>query len=207
MKLASKAARSGRPRSFDEGLALEKAMIVFWQKGYDDASITDLGKAMGITPPSLYAAFGNKQPLFLRALQHYAEGPSSYALKALEALTARQVAEQRLYATIEARCDSAWPPGCLATQTAARWGAGKSAIGQAILASGDRLHKAYVERFERAKAEGDLPPGRRSGSLSALPRRRRSRSFHPGDLWCHSRGTAKRRRYRSSAMACVVIPV
>jgi AcrR family transcriptional regulator len=157
MQIASKAARSGRPRSFDEGLALEKAMIVFWQKGYDDASITDLVKAMGITPPSLYAAFGNKQSLFLRTLQHYAEGPSSYALKALDALTARQVAEQRLYATIEARCDSAWPPGCLATQTAARWGGGKSAIGQAILANGARLHKAYVERFERAKAEGDLP--------------------------------------------------
>jgi len=53
---------------------LEKAMIVFWQKGYDDASKTDLVKAMGITPPSLYAAFGNKESLFLRTLRAKAEG-------------------------------------------------------------------------------------------------------------------------------------
>jgi AcrR family transcriptional regulator len=91
-----------KPRSVRLGQSSQSA-IVFWQKGYDDASITDLVKAMGITPPSLYAAFGNKESLFLRTLQHYAEGPSSYALKALDALAARQVAEQRLYATIEAR--------------------------------------------------------------------------------------------------------
>src|SRR3954468_24300190 len=56
-----KPARTGRPRSFDEQAALEKAMRVFWQKGYDGTSISDLTAALGINPPSLYAAFGNKE--------------------------------------------------------------------------------------------------------------------------------------------------
>src|SRR5438445_3107154 len=86
--------RRGRPREFDVEKALERAMNVFWRKGYEGASLPDLTRAMGINRPSLYAAFGNKESLFRKALDRYAEGPGSYVRDALEEPTARGVAER-----------------------------------------------------------------------------------------------------------------
>jgi AcrR family transcriptional regulator len=157
MKLQKKVARLGRPRAFDEGAALEKAMHVFWAKGYDAASLSDLTAAMGINPPSLYAAFGNKEELFLRVLARYGEGPASYAMRALAAPTAREVAKRRLYGAVDAMCDATRPPGCLAVQAAAKCGDPTSPIGQKLIAFFEGAHRAFVERFKRAKAEGDLP--------------------------------------------------
>jgi AcrR family transcriptional regulator len=62
---------AGRRRSFDEAQALETAMRVFWRRGYQGTSLSDLTAALGINKPSLYAAFGNKEQLFARALAHY----------------------------------------------------------------------------------------------------------------------------------------
>ena len=73
----------GRPRSFDELEALEKATQVFWSKGYDGATIDDLVAGMGVGRPSLYAVFGDKQTLFLRVLKAYAEKKGARAAKAL----------------------------------------------------------------------------------------------------------------------------
>jgi hypothetical protein len=64
-------ASRGRPRSFDRDEALEHAMQVFWRQGYESTTIADLTKAMGINPPSLYAAFGDKEKLFLAAVERY----------------------------------------------------------------------------------------------------------------------------------------
>ena len=61
----------GRPRAFDRDQALELALDVFWRKGYEGASLSDLTEAMGINPPSLYAAFGDKEGLFMEAVQRY----------------------------------------------------------------------------------------------------------------------------------------
>src|SRR5208282_2317791 len=73
----------GRPRSFDEGDALEKATQVFWSKGYDGVTIDDLVEGMGVGRPSLYAVFGDKRAIFLRALKAYAEAKGARAAKAL----------------------------------------------------------------------------------------------------------------------------
>src|SRR5579883_2627511 len=73
----------GRPRSFDELEALEKAIQVFWSKGYDGVTIDDLVDGMGVARPSLYAVFGDKRTLFLRALRAYAEKKGAGAAKAL----------------------------------------------------------------------------------------------------------------------------
>jgi AcrR family transcriptional regulator len=156
MQFPKTPARRGRPRSFDEGLALGRAMTLFWKKGYDAASVDDLAEAMEITPPSLYAAFGNKETLFLRALQYYVDGPTAFAVKALEAATARKAAEQFLYGMVELLSDPENPSGCLATQTVALLADEKTAIGQRILALCNGIHHAYAKRFERAQAEGDL---------------------------------------------------
>ena len=65
----------GRPREFDVDKALDLALQVFWRKGYEGASMADLTETMGITKPSLYSAFGNKEELFRKALDRYVDGP------------------------------------------------------------------------------------------------------------------------------------
>ena len=81
--------QKGRPREFDADEALDRALEIFWRKGYEGASLAELTEAMGINRPSLYAAFGNKEALFRRALDRYAEGPAAYTREALNAPTAR----------------------------------------------------------------------------------------------------------------------
>ena len=92
---------TGRPLSFDPDKALDRALDVFWRKGYEGASLADLTKAMGINRPSLYAAFGDKEKLFRKVLDRYAEGPASYSSAALEEPTSRAVVERLLYGTAD----------------------------------------------------------------------------------------------------------
>ncbi|MFJ5260832.1 TetR/AcrR family transcriptional regulator [Streptomyces sp. NPDC088387] len=147
----------GRPREFDIDEALERAMQVFWERGYDGVSLTDLTKAMGITKPSLYAAFGNKQELFRRALERYTEGPAVYGTRALEEPTARGVAEAMLRGAVRTTTRPEGPAGCLTVQGALA-SSDASRPAHDMLAewrndSGLRLE----ERFRRAVDEGDLP--------------------------------------------------
>ena len=147
----------GRPRGFDPEVALERAMEVFWRKGYAATSVADLTAAMGINPPSLYAAFGNKEMLFRRVLERYAAGPAAFIAESLNAPTAREVAERRLYGALESMDDSKRPWGCLVVQILLTGGGEAEALRRELMTAGCRAHEALVERFERAKAEGDLP--------------------------------------------------
>src|ERR1700674_4986058 len=97
-----KSARSkGRPRAFDVDQALDRALHLFWRKGYEGTSLSDLTRAMGINRPSLYAAFGDKETLFRKALDRYVEGPDAYLGEALKQPTARAVTERLLRGTAE----------------------------------------------------------------------------------------------------------
>src|ERR1700730_17340156 len=87
---------TGRPRSFDLDKALDAAMQVFWRKGYEGASLSDLTQAMGINRPSLYAAFGDKETLFRKAPERYPDGPAAYVREALKQPTARAVTQPLL---------------------------------------------------------------------------------------------------------------
>src|ERR1700677_1900881 len=93
-----------RPRGFDRDQALATAMRLFWERGYEDTSISDLTRAMGIGPPSLYAAFGDKECLFNEAVECYASGPGALVAPAMTEPTARMAIERvlrdaaRLYA-------------------------------------------------------------------------------------------------------------
>jgi AcrR family transcriptional regulator len=89
MKMRKSHIPKGRPREFDAEKALNRALMVFWRKGYEGTSLMDLTRAMNINRPSLYAAFGNKESLFRKALDRYAQGPADYIRIALQAPTAR----------------------------------------------------------------------------------------------------------------------
>src|ERR1700738_1733525 len=108
----------GRPRGFDIDRALDLAMQVFWEKGYEGTSLPDLTSAMGINRPSLYAAFGNKEALFRKVLDRYIEGPAGYVRQALGEQTARAVVERLLSGAIDLLTDPRNPGGCLLVQGA-----------------------------------------------------------------------------------------
>lgn len=146
----------GRPRSFDSEKAIDRAMRVFWRNGYEGTSLPDLTKAMRINRPSLYAAFGNKEALFRKVLDHYAEGPASYVQKALEARTSREVAERLLQGAIDLLTDKRHPGGCLFVQGALACGDEAAAVRSELALRRTAGETALRKRLERAKSEGEL---------------------------------------------------
>jgi AcrR family transcriptional regulator len=155
----------GRPREFDTDTALDLALHVFWRKGYEGASMTDLTEAMGITKPSLYAAFGNKEDLFRKALDRYVDGPGGYFRTGLEKVTAREAVEHILYESVEAVTDPK-NPGCLAVQGALCCGDAAETIKQELMARRSKSEDDLRLRFTRALAEGDLPADADAGDLA-----------------------------------------
>jgi AcrR family transcriptional regulator len=112
-------AERGRPRSFDRDAALARAMEVFWAKGYEGASMTDLTEAMGIGSPSLYAAFASKKELFRQAIALYGETEGAEIWDAVEsASTACQAIEGFLMQTARAFTRPRKPAGCLVVLSA-----------------------------------------------------------------------------------------
>ena len=155
----------GRPREFDTDTALDLALHVFWRKGYEGASMTDLTEAMGITKPSLYAAFGNKEDLFRKALDRYVDGPGGYFRTGLEKPTAREAVQHILYESVEAVTDPK-NPGCLAVQGALCCGDAAETIKQELTARRSKSEDDLRIRFTRAIAEGDLPADADAGDLA-----------------------------------------
>jgi AcrR family transcriptional regulator len=155
--LVSAPAARGRPREFCTDKALTAALGVFWAKGYDGASMADLTAAMGITKPSLYAAFGNKEALFHKALDLYEAEKLAYTREALTAPTARGVAEHIMRGALEAQTSSCDPKGCLGVITATACGAEAESIKADVLKRRRSSQTALVDRFRRAQREGDLP--------------------------------------------------
>ena len=159
MKTDECIATRGRPREFCVDEALAAALGVFWSKGYEGASLTDLTEAMGITRPSLYAAFGNKEALFCKALDLYEREKLDYVREAMDAPTARDVAERLLRGGLENQTSSCGPRGCLRVISSVACGAEAETIRQEVLARGAFAKRALIDRMERAKGEGDLPAG------------------------------------------------
>src|SRR5260370_37340953 len=112
------ASRLGRPRGFDADRALDRALAIFWRNGYEGASLPALTKAMGINRPSLYAAFGNKEALFRKAVDRYERGAAGYAPRALKQPTARKVIAALLEGIVALLTRPRNPGGCLMVQGA-----------------------------------------------------------------------------------------
>jgi AcrR family transcriptional regulator len=147
----------GRPREFCVDKALTAALRVFWSKGYEGASLTDLTEAMGITRPSLYAAFGNKEALFKKAFDLYEREKLAYIQEALAAPTVRGVAERLMRGNLAMLTEECTARGCLSVISSMACGAEAESVRSEVVARRAVWNKAVVERFERARAEGDLP--------------------------------------------------
>ena len=132
-------------------------MHVFWEKGYEGASMHDLTTAMGIKPASLYAAFGNKQAMFERTLDHYLAGPAAFMSAALEEPTAYAVAERILRQTAEALTARRARYGCMTIQAAPVGGEETKAVRKKLIRLRVRAQNALRQRFEQSKSDGNLP--------------------------------------------------
>jgi AcrR family transcriptional regulator len=147
----------GRPRAFDCQQALDRALHVFWEKGYEGASLTDLTRAMGINRPSLYAAFGNKEALFRKVLDRYLAASAPVMREALREPTARAVVARFLHAVADSVADPKNPRGCLIVKSAFSCGDDSNALRDELIAQRAAGFAALRERFKKARAEGDLP--------------------------------------------------
>jgi AcrR family transcriptional regulator len=150
---------SGRTRQFDAGEALGRALEVFWARGYEGATLPELTRAMGINRPSLYAAFGNKEQLFRKALDHYQTGPQSFLAEALREPTARAVAEAIFSGFVRMLRGRGNVRGCLIVSGALACGEEAEPVRRELAQLRQAAVAALRERFERAVQEGDLPAG------------------------------------------------
>jgi AcrR family transcriptional regulator len=132
-------------------------MHVFWAKGYEGASLSELTRAMRINRPSLYAAFGNKEQLFRKVLDRYMDGPLAYFGEALAAPKARDVIEEIFLGAARMAGDPRIPAGCLMVQGALAVGDAASSVRKEAAARRAGAEVALRHRLQRAKREGDLP--------------------------------------------------
>ncbi|TPO10537.1 TetR/AcrR family transcriptional regulator [Mesorhizobium sp. B1-1-5] len=159
----------GRPRSFDRTAALRRAMELFWAKGYEGTSIADLTAAMGIGSPSLYAAFGSKEALFLEATEYYTHAEGTEIRAALDkAPTACQAVENFLRQTARAYSQGDRPQGCLIALGALHQDSSSGAIGADLRRRRAENRTALLRRLERAVAEGELPASFDSGTAATF---------------------------------------
>jgi AcrR family transcriptional regulator len=161
-----KAVAIGRPRAFDMDQALDRALDVFWRKGFEGASVADLTAAMGINPPSLYAAFGNKEGLFCKAIDRYETKHAAFWNEALAAPTAYEAVERLLKGTAESLGDKRNPPGCLMVHGALSGGEECDSVKKELALRRDANVALIRDRLKRAKREGDLPQDADPSSLA-----------------------------------------
>ena len=153
-------AERGRPRGFDRDAALAKAMEVFWARGYEGASMSELTSAMGIASPSLYAAFGCKEALFAEALALYGATENEGIWGGLEtAATAREACEGMLAASARAFTRPDKPPGCMVVLSALPGGDASDALREALVRGRTGAIDLLEARLRRGQAEGDVPAG------------------------------------------------
>ena len=149
----------GRPRGFDPDDALTAALKVFWLRGFEGASLTDLTDAMGINRASMYSVFGNKEELFRQALDLYEREKQAFIRAALEAPTARLVAEALLRGSLDIQTSASDPSGCLKVMSSVSCSQQSQSVRAEIIARRLDDETALTARLVQAQAEGDLPTG------------------------------------------------
>lgn len=159
--------RTGRPLSFDRDAALVPAMHLFWRHGYEGTSLADLTRAMGVTPPSIYAAYGDKRGLFREALARYLANPLTPAEVIAGAPSAEAAARMMIEGSVVAFTGEATPPGCLLASAAIAVSADADDVRSELAAIRGGIEAALRERIVAGVAQGELPPGTDAATLAA----------------------------------------
>ncbi len=155
----------GRPRSFDRETALEKAILAFWEHGYEATSVSDLTRVMDIGTPSLYAAFGDKRSLFDEAVRVYTARYAAFADRALaEEPTARAVVERTLREAAARYTDPERPHGCLIAHAAINCTTPE--VADSLRDRRNATIAAFESRIRADIATGALPPGVDAAALA-----------------------------------------
>jgi AcrR family transcriptional regulator len=148
----------GRPKEFCTEQALKMALAVFWRYGFEGASLAELTKAMGITKPSLYASYGNKEDLFRKALDLYDATHLAFMRDALGEPTSRGVASRILYGVVRSSTADDHPAGCMSTNGTLVCSAATEGIRTEVLRRRQAFERALRERLVQARRQGDLLP-------------------------------------------------
>jgi AcrR family transcriptional regulator len=156
----------GRPRSFDAERALEKALKVFWRKGYEGASVDDLTAAMGISRPSLYAAFGNKDSLFRKAVSLYEAEHATRIREALAEPDVRVAIEKLLAGNIKVYTDPRNPRGCFIVQGALACGEAADELKQGMTECRLVFTSLLRKRITQAIHDGQIAAGANASDLA-----------------------------------------
>jgi AcrR family transcriptional regulator len=156
----------GRPRNFDTAQALDTALKLFWRHGYEGTSVAMLAEAIGVNVPSLYAAFGNKESLFLRCIKRYGELNGKLYHESFKKATAREVARSILEGEVELVTRRGTPDGCLMVQGALATSPQSESIREMMAGMRGMAEKWMAERFQQAIDDGDLPPGADPAALA-----------------------------------------
>lgn len=158
----------GRPRTFDPAEALDAAMLLFWRHGYEGVSIAQLTNAMGVKSASLYAAFGSKEQLYRKALQHYLGGLGRIGVSSLAtATTAREGVADVLREAAKAFTRPGYPPGCMVGIGALRCGTDNQIAADETAALRKLSQVAIVQRLDKARLEREIPDETNTTSLAA----------------------------------------
>jgi AcrR family transcriptional regulator len=147
-----------RPRVFDIEKAVQTATVMFWKNGYEQTSLANLTEEMGITPPSFYFAFGSKDGLFRKVIEHYATTYLGFIEGAFRQPTARGVAETMLYGCADVYSNPSNPRGCLIMNCSLPSSETTVHVRQQLATQRKARRAKLKKRFQYAKASGDLPP-------------------------------------------------
>ncbi|HEY0784638.1 MAG TPA: TetR/AcrR family transcriptional regulator [Acidobacteriaceae bacterium] len=147
---------AGRPRSFDRDSALDTALDAFWRAGYEQTSVSQLTQAIGIQPPSLYAAFSSKDKLFAEAAERYLERFHRGLMASLDRAGTREAIAALLEAAARAHTRPGTPPGCLVLSE------------PRLRGERENMRAQIAERLRRGQRDGDLSPEVEAGELAAL---------------------------------------
>lgn len=160
--------RPGRPRSFDRDAALDQAMLLFWRHGYEATSLSELTAAMGITPPSLYSAFGDKKTLFFEALDRYLSGPVTSATIIADADTAREAAHDLLRVSARGFTGKHTPPGCLLASSAISCSEAATDVKEQLATIRRGIEQRLRKKIAYDIEQGVLPDHADATALAAL---------------------------------------
>jgi AcrR family transcriptional regulator len=158
----------GRPRAFDKKAALRRAMEVFWKKGYEGASLTDLTTAMGINAPSMYGTFGSKEELFRQALKLYNQEEGAGTEEALKEPHIEEVIKKLFKNHLKALSSTCKPRGCMVVLAAPHFTEENRELRKLLADYRKHLEVVLRDRLKKAIADGELHPSTNIAAIAAF---------------------------------------